>query len=112
LSSQDSSVLINALIKAGGILGLNKTDTLHVVGVESDCIGINRDSGAGEKAAQLIRIYISLYSFMGGNQKQMRFWMHTDNKGASGIPAQQVKTESGLFQVVGYLEDIKNSSVS
>lgn len=104
-----STVLSKALVNAAKALGLTQADVAKVIGKDRTSInrGINPDSKAGELALLLIRCYRSLFVLVGGENKDMKHWMHTDNYHTGGIPAEQVTTIAGLNRVVEYLDAMR-----
>jgi hypothetical protein len=44
---------------------------------------------------------------VGGDKSDMLHWMRTANHHTHGIPVEQIKTVSGLMQVVQYLDAIR-----
>lgn len=99
-------VLLEALLQAGSKLGLSQTEIGKIISLDlSDEIHrIDPDSLAGETALKLIRCYTSLHVLVGGQTEDIQHWMHTENSGTGGVPAEQVQTVSGLMQVLEYLE--------
>lgn len=109
----EAAVLVKAFTNAGKTLGLNKTVLGEVVGRDRTAFVRGRlapDSKAGELALLLIRCYRSLYALMGGNEQQMRHWMRTENVHTGGVPAEQVRTVTGLTEVVAYLDAIRGKN--
>jgi len=105
-----AAVLGNALLGAGKALGMTQADLGQVIGKDRSAISRGRiapDTKAGELALLLIRCYRALYALVGGDPRQMRHWMHTPNLHTGGIPAEQVKTVSGLAAVLEYLDGMR-----
>jgi len=103
-------VLSKALLNAGKALGLNQTQLGQVVGKDRAAISrgrIDPQTKSGELALLLIRCYRNLYVLIGGNIKEMRHWMHSENRHTAGVPAQQVQTIQGLVSVLEYLDAIR-----
>ncbi|KPJ96461.1 MAG: XRE family transcriptional regulator [Gammaproteobacteria bacterium SG8_11] len=105
----DRAVLSKAVLNAGKALGMSQTEIGHVIGKDRTSIarGIDPDSKAGELALLLIRCYRSLHVLVGGNNKDIKHWMHTENRHTGGIPAKQVQTVQGLNRVVEYLDAMR-----
>lgn len=107
---ESTAVLGEALLSAGKALGMTQTDLGQVVGKDRSAISrgrIDPQSKAGELALLLIRCYRALYVLVGGDPVQMRHWMHTPNLHLGGVPAEQVKTVSGLAGVLEYLDGLR-----
>jgi len=104
--SDDSLVLAKSVIKAGNKLGLTQTDLTIVIGKNNASIqhGISPKSKNGELALIFIQCYKSLFTQFGGNDKNMKHWMHTYNHGTYGIPVEQIKSIQGLIRMQQYLD--------
>lgn len=102
-------VLTEALLNAGKQLGMTQKEIGSVIDKDRSSIsrGIDPSSKTGELAMLLIRCYRSLYVLVGGQTKDMRHWMRTENLHTGGVPAEQVKTVQGLTGVVDYLDAIR-----
>ena len=102
-------VLTKALLNAGKHLGLSQAELGKVVGKNLTSIGrgVSETSKSGELALLFIRCYRSLYVLVGGDSRDMKHWMHTNNQHTGGVPAEQVKTVEGLMRVVDYLDDLR-----
>jgi hypothetical protein len=107
--ADEKQVLVKALANAGKALGLNKEEIGRVIGRDRTSLGrgIDPQSKTGELALLLIRCYRSLFVLMGGNEKDLRHWMRTENKHTQGIPAVQIIRVDGLMHVVEYLDAIR-----
>jgi len=105
-----SSVLTKALLNAAKEMGISKTYLGSIIGKnrnEFSRDSIRPDSKSGELALMLIRCYRSLYVLVGGNSKQIRHWMHTQNKGTQGVPLEQISRVDGLVHVTEYLDAMR-----
>ena len=102
-------VFTKALLNAGKHLGLSQAELGQVIGKDRTSIsrGVSETSKAGELALLFIRCYQSLYMLVGGDSRDMKHWMHTNNQHTGGVPAEQVKTVAGLMRVVDYLDDLR-----
>lgn len=57
----------------------------------------------------LIRIYHQLSVLVGGDEKQMRYWMQTPNKHIKNkVPASLVVTSEGTRQLIDLLNSYQN----
>ena len=74
----DFNFIKNSANKAGQILGLNEW--------YDDLI--------------LLRIYKHLYYTFGGDKRLMYYWLQTENLFLEGIPANLIKTEQGISEVL------------
>lgn len=105
----EKHVLAKAVVKAGKSLGLSKEEVGNVIGRDRTSIarGVDPHSKSGELALLLIRCYRSLYVLMGGKDKDLAHWMHTNNRHIQGVPAEQIMSITGLAQVVEYLDAMR-----
>jgi hypothetical protein len=105
-----ASVLSEALSNAGKQLGMTQADLGGVIGKDRTAIsrgGIDPDGKAGELALLFIRCYRALYVLVGGDAKQMRHWMQSENLHTGGVPAEQIKSIQGLTTVLEYLDAMR-----
>lgn len=105
-----ASVLAEALGNAGKQLGMSQAELGEIIGKDRSAVSrgrIDPDSKAGELALLFIRCYRALYVLVGGGQKEMRHWMHTENRHTGGVPAEQVKRVQGLVSVLEYLDAMR-----
>ena len=109
VQSEPDKVLSKALVNAGKALGLSQAELGQVIGKDRSNFrrGLDPHSKAGELALLFIRCYRSLYALVGGRSADMQHWMHTENRHTGGIPAEQIKTVTGLARVVEYLDAIR-----
>ena len=105
-----SETLTKAFLNAGRALGLTQDDLGEVVGRDRTVFrrgGVDPASKTGELALLFIRAYRSLYVLVGGQDDDLKHWMHTANRHTGGVPAEQVKSVVGLIHVVEYLDAIR-----
>ncbi len=105
-----TATLTRAVLNAGRALGLDQATIGRVVGRDRSSLhrrGVDPDSKAGELALLLIRVYRGLHVLVGGDPRQLKHWMHTDNRHTGGIPAEQVTAVAGLVRVVEYLDAMR-----
>ena len=111
LSSQADAekVLSKALVNAGKALGVSQVELGEIIGKDRSNFrhGLDPNSKAGELALLFIRCYRSLFALVGGRPRDMKHWMHTENRHIGGIPAEQIKSVTGLARVVEYLDAIR-----
>ena len=103
-------VLAQALLAAGRELGLTQADLGRIVGRDRTALSrrtLEPDSKSGELALLVIRACRSLHVLVGGEQRQMRHWMHTPNLHLGGVPAELARTVPGLMRVVEYLDALR-----
>ena len=105
-----TETLTKAFLNAGKVLGLTQAELGEIVDRDRTSIhrrGIVPDSKSGELALLLIRVYRSLYALVGGEATDLKHWMHTENRHTGGVPAEQVKTVTGLVHIVEYLDAVR-----
>lgn len=102
-------VLAEACLNAASALGLSRRQLGRVVGRDRSRLkdALRVDSKAGELALLLIRCYRSLYALVDGDERMLRHWMRTPNRGTGGVPLEQVQSVTGLTAVVGYLDAVR-----
>lgn len=107
---QEAQVLATAFLNAGKELGLSQSVLTTMIGRDRSSIsrsGIDPETKSGELALLLIRVYRSLFALMGGDNVQMKHWMHTANRHIDGVPANQVLKIQGLVGVIQYLDAMR-----
>jgi hypothetical protein len=106
----EAATLTKALLNAGRALGLTQDDLGRVVGRDRTFFhraGLDPSSKSGELALLLVRLYRSLFALVGGKETDLKHWMRAENRHTGGIPADQIKTVSGLVRVVEYLDAMR-----
>jgi hypothetical protein len=114
-SAQEGAVLTRALMRTAQLLGLSQKDVAQIVGVSPASMSrlatgsrpLEPGSKEGECALLLIRVFRSLDALLGGRESDVRAWFHADNAHLAGIPAQRVKTVTGLVTVAEYLDAMR-----
>lgn len=103
-------VLAKALLNAGKALGFAQADIGRIVNRDRSTLqrhGVDPASVSGQLALLFVRCYRSLFALMGGDQQQMRHWMHTPNQHLDGVPAERLYSVTGLVHVCDYLDAIR-----
>ncbi len=105
----EEKVLAKAFMNAGKALGLSQADLGQIIGKDRSNFRNNIDpkTKSGELALLFIRCYRSLFALVGGQAKDMQHWMQTENLHTGGVPVAQVKSVTGLANVVEYLDAIR-----
>jgi len=107
---EKSAVLGRSLLAAAEELGVSKSDIGSIIGRNRTTIdrnGIDPNTKAGELALMFIRIYRSLFALMGGDKDNMRHFLHTNNLGTHGVPAEQIHHIQGMVAVCTYLDAMR-----
>lgn len=108
--TSDRELLGKALLNAGKAMGLSQADVAEIVGRDRSGLardGVEPKSKAGELAALFIRIYRSVYVLVGGDEKAMKHWLHTENSYFDAVPRDLIKSAEGLVRVLHYLDAIR-----
>ena len=106
------TVLSKALLNVGKALNLTQAELAGIVGKDRTTLkkGIKPKRVQGQLASLMIRLYRSLYVLVGGEEKQMRHWLNTHNIYIKGVPCEQIKTVTGLNDVVQYLDAMRGKT--
>lgn len=107
-SIDENKVLGKAFLNACEAMELSEDVAWELTGIEAARIqaeGIDPDSGAGAVAKTVIEIYRKVFGLMGG--RDLRHWLHTENRHTGGIPAEQIKITEGREIVLRYLESMR-----
>ena len=109
-----ATVLAKALLNVSDELGLKTPELAAALGVERSAISklksrMSLDPGTkkGEIALHIIRIARALHALTNGDKEWMRAFMHSENSGTRGIPAEQIATLDGLMRVVRYVDAMR-----
>lgn len=105
-------VLSKALLRAGIALKLSQSDLAKIIGKDRTTLkrGIKPESISGQLASLVIRLYRSLYVLVGGKPTDMQHWLNTENTQTGGIPVEQIKTVTGLTEIVSYLDAMRGKT--
>lgn len=108
-STDAAEVLTKAVFNAGKALGLTQAEVGEVIGRERTGLrrGLDPGSKAGELALLLIRCYRSLFMLVGGDNKAMQDWLHTENYHLGGVPRKKINNITGLLHVTEYLDAMR-----
>jgi len=108
-------VLKKALLNASARLALTRRELCGVIGMSEPTLSrlysgkglIDPDSKEGELALLLLRLYRSLDTLFGGNEKQCQLWFRSPNHHLNGTPAELVQSIQGFMTVVTYLDAMR-----
>lgn len=104
------AVLGKAVLRAGARMGLSRGELSAVLGRDRSSLsrsGVDPDSKAGELALLLVRCFRSLAVLVDDDDEQIREWLNTPNRHTGGVPAEQLRTVTGLVTVCEYLDAIR-----
>ncbi|HLU64830.1 MAG TPA: antitoxin Xre/MbcA/ParS toxin-binding domain-containing protein [Kofleriaceae bacterium] len=111
-----TAVLVKALVRAAERIGLTaQKDLAEVLGVSPPTISrlvagsrpLDPRSSEGERALLLLRIWRSLDALVGGDDGAARDWFQADNRHLGGVPAELVRSITGLVHVADYLDAMR-----
>lgn len=105
-------VITKAVVAASQRLGINSRTLGLVLGLSEPTVSrmksgeylLATGSKAYELAVLLVRMFRSLDAITGGDEKVTRAWMGNANTALDGTPAEKIRTITGLFDVVAYLD--------
>ena len=97
-----NEILAKAVSRVRSALGLSQRQLLSILKAQT-LDGLDSSSETGKRAAQLIWIYQRLYAYVGGDKKAMHHWVSTHNRSLGSSPVDVMSTDSGLDQVIDYL---------
>lgn len=114
-SSSPAVILTKATLRAAEQLGLNNADLAAVIGISEATVSRLKSSGRpisptskeGELALMLIRVFRSLDSLIGGDDRKRKSWMGSYHKALLGQPRQLVRKADGLVRTLSYLDGMR-----
>ncbi len=107
-------VLTHAVERAAGAFDLSNRELAAVLGVSPSSLSriargrhIRPDSKEGELALLLLRVFRSLDALLGGDAESCRLWLRSYNHHLAGVPAELMRTVTGLVSVAEYLDAMR-----
>ena len=114
ITSDDSraAVVTKATLRAARFLGLNNTALAVIIGLSEATVSrmaagsylLDPRNKSYELSLLLIRLFRSLDAMVGGEEGPMQSWMRSGNLVLSGIPAEKIRTITGLVDTVNYVD--------
>lgn len=112
---QRDIVLTKAILNLAAFYGLTGKDLCHIIGIsESTVTRLNQGKAflspstkEGEIALLLLRVYRGLNSLIGNNHDKAKLWLNSDNNYFNRKPIEQLKSVSGLVEVVNYIDAMR-----
>lgn len=95
-------MLIKAIRRVQAALGLTHEQLLAILKT-SILDDLDAASEEGKRAATLISIYYRLCAYIGDDKTSLRHWVNAHNRYLGTSPVDVMSTDSGLDQVVVYL---------
>jgi len=68
------------------------------------------DTKEGELAVLFVRLFRSLDALVGGDESKARNWITADNHHLGGVPAERIRTVTGLMHVTQYLDAMRGKN--
>lgn len=112
---EKEQVLTKALLNLAKFYHLTGKDLSDIIGIsESSATRLHQgkkfispDTKEGEMTLLLLRVYRGLNSLVGNNHDKAKIWLHSFNLYFNKKPIEQLKTVSGLVDVVNYLDAMR-----
>jgi len=108
--TRKATVLGKAVLNAGAKLGLSASDVCRIIGRDRSSItrnGVPPETKSGQLALILVRIYRGLYALVGGDEDEMRHWMHSPIQTLKGVPADMAQDIPGLVHIAQYIDAMR-----
>ncbi len=107
-------VVAKAFVRAGKALALGQQDLAEIVGVSAASLSriaagraLRPESKEFELALLFLRVYRSIDALVGGREEKCARWFHAENDHLRGVPAELVKSVTGLVHVAEYLDAMR-----
>jgi hypothetical protein len=106
-------VLTRAALRAASLLGVARKDLAIVLGVSPSTVSrlddrpLDPARKEGELAVLFVRLFRSLDALLGGRTDKARDWLHAPNHHLGGVPAERIRTVTGLVDVIEYLDALR-----
>lgn len=112
---EKEQVLTKAILNLANFYNFTGKDLSDIIGIsESTTTRLNQgkkfispDTKEGEMALLLLRVYRGLNSLIGNNHEKAKIWLNSFNNYFKKKPIEQLKTVSGLVDVVNYLDAMR-----
>jgi uncharacterized protein (DUF2384 family) len=106
-------VLTKAALRAAELLGLSHQDLAGVLGVSPSTVSrfderpLDPARKEGELAVLFVRLFRSLDALLGGRTDKARQWLSSPNHNLGGVPAERIRTVTGLVDAIEYLDALR-----
>jgi len=106
------AVVTKAAVRAAEALGVTARVLAEVIGVSEATVSRMRNGQhaleAGSKPFELavlfVRLFRGLDAIVGGDAAAARAWMAAPNMALEAVPAERIRTVTGLVDVIAYLD--------
>jgi predicted XRE-type DNA-binding protein len=108
-----AQALTKAARRAAERLDLSQKELAAILGVSASTVSrlsgkpLDPRSKEGELAVLFVRLYRSLDALLGGSAEACRLWLHAGNRHLGGVPAEMLRTVTGLVHVIEYLDAMR-----
>lgn len=109
-----AAVLTRAVERAAGAFDLTNREVAAILGVSPSSLSrlargrrIRPESKEGELALLFLRVFRSLDALLGGDAESCRRWLRSYNHHLAGVPAELLRTVTGLVGVADYLDAMR-----
>jgi plasmid maintenance system antidote protein VapI len=107
-----AAVLTKATLRAASLLGLTNSALARIVGVSEATVSrmaagarqLEPGSKPAELAALLVRVYRSLDTLVGNDERHRQLWMASFNESFQAPPREAIERVEGLVRVMRYLD--------
>ena len=111
----DTLVLSKSVANAARLWGLSNESLGQIIGISASSasrlragtLQLERGSKPFELAQYLVRLFRSLDSMTGSDDKASKSWLATDNLDLAGRPIDLIRTVKGLSEVANYVDDFR-----
>jgi len=112
---QKDLVLTKAIVNLAKFYDLTGKDLREIIGVSESTITrlnqgkafISPSTKEGEMVLLLLRVYRGLNALLGNNHDKAKLWLNSHNQYFNKKPVEQLKTVSGLVDVVNYIDAMR-----
>jgi hypothetical protein len=117
-ATDKNQVLTKAFIRMQLYLELTRHELSSIVGPSEATLSrlfankavLDIQSKEGQLAVLLLRLYRSLDTLFGGNQKQCQLWLRSNNRYLKGKPIEVIQSISGLIYTIQYLDAMRGKN--
>jgi len=112
-ASRAPVVLTRATLRAAELLGVARKALATILGVSPSTVSrlddrpLDPARKEGELAVLFVRLFRSLDALLGGDTEKARRWLHAGNRHLGGVPAQRIRTVTGLVDAIEYLDALR-----
>ncbi len=115
INHEKERVLTKAILNLANFYNLTGKDLSDIIGISESSTTrlhqgkkvISPNTKEGEMALLLLRVYRGLNSLIGNNHDKAKIWLNSFNTYFNKKPIEQLKTVTGLVDVVNYLDAMR-----